>query len=106
MARVNQLITVGSTPVQLSANSLLVTEVLIQMQHGGTGIGYVMDGIPILFGAPSPTNAGQLTAELAPATSTAPGGAFANQDLMDIQRTWVHGSNTGDKIIVTYNTAL
>jgi hypothetical protein len=105
MARVNQIITIGSAPIQLSANSLLVNMILIQMQHGGSGLGYVMDGIPITITAPLPTTAGQLTAELAPATSTAPGGGYSNTGRSDLQKTWVHGSNAGDTVIVTYDTA-
>jgi hypothetical protein len=82
----------GSSPVY-------ATRVFVQMIHGGTGLGYVMDGIKV--GATPATNVdGDITAELAPATSTAPGGAYSDSDPggIDLNKFWVAGATTNDKI--------
>ncbi len=110
--RVNITITItAGTPVQISAQPKIANRIFVQMVTGGTGRGYVMDGIPVGV-TPDPTVSGQLTAELAPATATAPGGTYtdggpgttaATNGGIDLQRFWVGGSNTGDKIIVSYD---
>jgi hypothetical protein len=103
--RTNQTITVASgTPARLSSTHLYVREVFIQMAIGGTSAGYVM----IVSGhTPSKTAAGDVTAQLAPATSTAPGGAYSDsspQADIDLYNIWVDGDHTGDNIIISYDT--
>ncbi len=117
--RVNLLLTVtAGTPQQISSllnfNTKLkhgapcfASRVFIQMVIGGTGVGYVMDGIPEGT-TPAYNTAGDLTAELAAATSTAPGGSYSdftngNNDGpgIDLAALWVDGSHTGDTIIVS-----
>lgn len=83
-----------------------------QMQHGGTGnLGYILLGAKPGY-TPNPATNGDLSAEIAPSTSTAPGGSFyQNQSsfgsplagTLDLTRTYVAGS-TGDSMIVTYDT--
>lgn len=121
--RYNLLITVtAGTPIQVTAGlacpncPLLVDRTLIQMVHGGTGIGYVMDlsqyfisgSLPASV-TPNHATAGQLTAELAPASATAPGGSYSDSvtgspggGAIDLSHIWLDGSHTGDTIIVTY----
>jgi hypothetical protein len=103
--RVNRLITVTSgTPVRISSVvPSLATELFVQMAAGGSGKGYVMLGIPDGV-TPSSSNAAQVTAELAPATSTAPGGSLtdAPPQGLDVSQAWVDGSNSGDTIRVSY----
>ncbi len=108
--RLNQLLTVtAGTPIQLSKTPLYVSEVLIQMATGGTGLGYVCAGIPSgVTPAAACGTAGQLSAQLSPASSTAPGGYYADsaQDRqgrgIDLSQIWVDGSHSSDSIIVTY----
>jgi hypothetical protein len=108
--RLNQLITITSgTPIQLSKFHLYASEILIQMATGGTGLGYVCAGIPLgTTPAASCGTAGQLSAQLSPASSTAPGGYYADQASakggpgIDLATIWIDGSHTGDTVIVTY----
>jgi len=88
----------------------LVNRLFIQMIHGGSGRGYVMDGIQGVTSAtqqwrvPDATVSTDMTAELAPATATAPGGSYGDSDNdhgIDVSKTWVDGSNTGDKIQIS-----
>ncbi len=96
-----------------------VRSLFIQMLIGGTGYGVVMDGIygvqadgvspriPSALGATS----GDLTAQLAPSNSaTQPGGQYGDQYALDnqgggidISRTWIDSSHTGDTIVVSYD---
>lgn len=130
MARVNITITITSgTPVNIASgmnSAAMVTkgfsvipplplnELCIQMKHGGTGLGYVMSGIR---GVTSPTQQWRVpdftavtdvTAELAPATATAPGGSWSdptnNQTTINGEQCWIDGSVSGDKVIVSYDT--
>lgn len=103
--RTNQTITVTSgTPIRLSSTHVYVREIFIQMAIGGTSAGYVM----IVAGhTPSKSTAGDVTAQLAPATSTAPGGAYSDssqQADIDLYNIWVDGDHSGDTIIVSYDT--
>lgn len=91
---------------------------LIQMVHGGTGRGYVMDGIygvqPAALTSPripSAAVASDVTAELAPAAATVPGGTYSDSYVLpngaggiDISKLWVDGSVPGDLIKVSYDT--
>ena len=82
--------------------AVYATRVLAQMRHGGSGLGYVMDGIS-LGRIPATTNAGDVTAELTPATATAPGGDYSDWEFnpgggIDLRRIWIDGGNSGDTV--------
>lgn len=123
MARQNRTFTIGASPIRLfdGATAAAATDAFppqyvvnlsIQMLHGGTGLGYVSLGIPLGI-TPDVTVSGQLTSEIAPATTTAPGGFFyQNQTSFgsplsgtaDITRAWLHGSSPGDKVVVSWES--
>lgn len=105
-ARTNRVITVtAGTPVRLSPTHQTVDRIFIQMMTGGSGRGFVMDGIPLTV-TPDRTNPTHLTAELQAATATSPGGNYADQaqgsSTIDIAMIALDGTQTGDKIIVSY----
>jgi hypothetical protein len=93
------------TPINLAvALSLqphtMCNRVFIQMATGGTGLGYVMGGIGG-GRTPATTNANDVSAELAPATATAPGGSYADPSgvlefsqapAIDLTTIWVDGT--------------
>ena len=124
MARQNRTLTItAGTPIRLSdfvtaavANEILPPQYVVnfcaQMMHGGTGLGYIMLGIPNGV-TPNASTDGQLTAELAPASATSPGGFFyQNQGsfgsplsgAVDLTRAWIDGSVTSDKMILSWDT--
>lgn len=84
---------------------MVINRIFCQMLPAGTGVGYVMDGIP--FGTtPNPATAGQLTAVLAAASATDPGGSYSdrgapNEGFIYGENFWVGGSQTGDKMVVS-----
>ena len=109
--RINRQVTVSAgTPVNIwtgtgTADTVpaMARAVLIQMKHGGTGIGYVMAGIS-RNRTPSASNSSDLTAELAPASATAPGGSYSDESEqmgIDVNSIWVDGSVTSDVIVVS-----
>lgn len=115
--RVNHTYTVTSgTPINMATGTsgapssgdfqpVYASRVFIQMLHGGTGLGYVMDGIPPGTTPAAGTN-GHLTAELAAASLTAPGGSYSDADPnvaggIDIRRLWIDGSHSGDTVMVS-----
>lgn len=111
--RINKAVTVtAGTPVNIwtgtnSADTVpvMARSVFIQMKHAGTGLGYVLAGIS-RNRTPSTSNSSDLTAELAPATATAPGGSYSDDsELMgiDANSIWVDGSVTGDVIIISFD---
>lgn len=127
MARINKLITIASgTPTRIwdgataapsyeqasPPPAVWVTNFFVQMMHGGSGLGFVMTGIP--YGTtPNYNTAGTVTGELAPASASAPGGSFSQDQsafgselagTVDITRAWVDGASSGDKVIVSYDT--
>lgn len=105
--RTNREITVAAgTPVRLATSRLLVNRIFIQMKTAGTGRGYVMAGIPVGT-TPASTTSAHLTAELCPATATAPGCAYTDSypDGIDVSLIWVDGSHTGDKITVSWEVS-
>lgn len=104
--RYNRTITVtAGTSIQLTTTSrYLVRAIFIQMAIGGSGYGAVMAGI-VNGRTPSKSTSGDLTAQLAPASATAPGSSYSdsNQLGIDLSTIWVDGSNSGDTIIVSYD---
>ena len=116
--RVNKQITVtAGTPVHLVTgltgataplpDPVIVRHLRCQMKTGGTGRGSVMGGI---YGGrvPAATAVEDLTAELEPATATAPGGKYEDWDQVrpasiDANSFWVDGSHTGDVILASYD---
>lgn len=92
-------------------NPVMANSMLIQSQHGGSGIIYVLNARPDQTcnkGAAGTT----LVAELAPASATSPGGSFTfpsnggatNQSSGFDLRYWcVDGSNSGDVAIVSWD---
>lgn len=90
----------------------------IQMKAGGSGLGYVMDGI---YGVqddgvspriPDKTQSTDVTAQIgASPSATQPGGQYGDAYVLpngaagvDVSRTWVDGSNNGDVITISYDT--
>lgn len=108
--RINKSITVtAGTPIQVSSTKILAAEVFIQMATGGTGVGYICAGIPSgTTPSASCGGAGQLTAQLAPASATAPGGSYSDSISLtvgagiDISTIWVDGGHSGDVILVSF----
>lgn len=108
--RVNRTITItAGTPVQIATVTTQCNRIFIQMLAGGAGIGYVMDMSAYNPGkVPDSSVSGNLTAQLAPATNTAPGGWYTDMALpgqgtapIDVSRIWVDGSNSGDTVVVS-----
>lgn len=130
MARTNKSITIisgtpinivtGMTSAQMLAAGYVtipstpLNEVICQMKHGGTGLGFVMSGIRGQTSAvqqwrvPAYTASTDLTAELAPATATAPGGSYSdpqnNQTTIWGEQFFIDGAASGDIMIVSYDT--
>lgn len=107
-ARVNRVITVtAGTAIRLSTSHTYVDRIFIQMLTGGSGRGFVMDGVP-LGTTPDRTNPAHLTAELQAATAVSPGGNYSDQAqnqsaaTIDLAMIAIDGAVTGDKIIVSY----
>ncbi len=108
--RINLKITITSgTPIQLSAFHLYASEILIQNKSGGTGIIQICAGIPLgTTPAAHCGTAGQLTAELAPASSTAPGGSYSDSVTIksgtgiDLSGIWLDGGTSGDIATVSF----
>jgi hypothetical protein len=115
--RVNTKYTItAGTPINLATGTssapsagnfqpAYATRIFIQMLHGGSGLGYVMDGIPPGT-TPAVSTNGHLTAELAAASLTAPGGSYSDSDPnpaggIDIRKLWIDGSNSGDTVSVS-----
>lgn len=109
--RVNRSITITSgTPVNVwtgtgaaETTPVMARAILLQMKHGGTGIGYVLAGIS-RNRVPSASNSADLSAELAPASATAPGGGYSDSAEVtgiDVSRIWIDGSVSGDVVICT-----
>lgn len=93
-------ITAG-TPIRLATSITLCDRIVIEMKHGGSGLGYVMDGIP---NGTTPAIATNNPIELSAATSTGPGGAYNDASALgiDVSQIWIDGGNSGDKVIVWY----
>lgn len=129
MARNNITLTVvAGTPINVSTGKssaqmlalgyvtiprLLVNRVFVQMLLGGTGVGYVMDGIRGITSAaeqwrvPGAAVSTDLTAQLAPATVTAPGGSYSDTDNdhgIDLSTFWIDGASNGDTVKISYDT--
>ena len=112
--RVNRTFTVGAAPINVATRLTTAAErvdhqparrVFIQMLTGGSGRGYVLDGIPWGTIADA-SNDDHVTAELAAATAAAPGGSYSDESQIpgadiDLSKLWVHGTNAGDKIKVS-----
>lgn len=119
MARQNLKVTItAGTPVNVgllvdpTGAPVFVDRLFIQMAIGGTGVGYVMDldayppgTVPAAAGA----TAGQLTAQLTPASAALPGGTYGDTSSprdgtgIDLSTLWLDGSHTGDTVIVSFN---
>jgi hypothetical protein len=113
--RINRSITVvAGTPINVATglstaatanDKLMVNRVSCQMKHGGTGYGLVLGGI-VAGRIPAAANSLDLTWEMGPAGATAPGGSWSDDDGtrgIDLSTIWVDGSNSGDKILVSYD---
>lgn len=112
--RVNKTITVGASPINVVTGTssapealsppVYATRVLAQMATGGSGIGYVLDGVQVGRVPSSTPDDDDITAELAAADSSGPGGAYSDsapngkEGVIDLRKVWLHGANSGDKI--------
>lgn len=113
--RINRVLTVGDDPLNVltgeadaidqSTEPVYADRVLIQMVTGGSGIGYVMDGVP-LGHVPDASVDDDITSELSASDGTGPGGSYSDADgnggsPIDLRLLWVDGANAGDKIRFT-----
>jgi hypothetical protein len=113
---INLAVAMGFTTAALLAKAppIPVNRCVVQMLIGGTGCGYVMNMEQYAPGkTPVATTSGHLTAQLAPATATAPGGSFS--DFVsgapacgpgDLTKLWVDGSNSGDTLAASADLRL
>ena len=106
--RQNHSITItAGTPIQLSTVAgTYAQEVFIQQAIGDTGTIYVMDmtGFPPKT-TPSHSTSADLTAQLAGATSTAPGQSYSDScptKCIDVSRVWIDGSVNSDVAIASW----
>lgn len=121
--RVNKTLTItAGTPVNIYTETSVgdpsfldlygkqASRVFMQMKHGGSGLGYVMSGCANRV--PSSANSSDVSAELQPATATAPGGTWSDPasgsfadtpSCVPVNGIWVDGSHTGDQVIVSYD---
>jgi hypothetical protein len=117
MSRVNHTITIAAgTPKNAvtggdaaDTSPCFATEIFVQMLTGGTGRGIVMDeiaGVSAGVGrVPSSTSDSDVSMELAPATATAPGGAYSRTEpsgAIDVNQLWIDGSHTGDTVKISF----
>lgn len=107
--RINKIITlISGTPVQVSATSILADRLLIQAAAGGTHIVYVCIVGPGVTPASNCGTAGQLAAQLAPATATAPGGSYSDftypgaSGPLDVSFYWLCGT-TDEQVIFSFD---
>lgn len=90
-----------STLTRVFNAKTMASSVLIQMLHGGTALGYVYSTDPTIA-----CNTNNLVAELAPATSTSPGGSYSDNPQTPINLQWLCLSgSTGDSAVLSYRTA-
>lgn len=107
--RINQslMITSGS-PIQIAPTGTIADELLIQPATGSTvGTVYVMAGIAA-GRTPSKSNATDVTAQLAAATSTTPGQAYSDGTTVqqsagvNVGAIWIDVATTNTVVLVSY----
>jgi hypothetical protein len=108
--RKNFLITITSgTPIQVSATAITIDRILVQMAKGGSGLGYICTTAVGTTPSSKCSGSGQLAAQLAPASSIAPGGSYSDTTPasgtagMNAQVYWIDGDVNGDVVIVSMN---
>lgn len=98
------LITItAGTPIFVAAGQvpIMADRILVQPRHGGTGLVLVYDDVPIGMAASDVAAGGDLAVELAPATSTAPGGTYTDTGgSIDLRMIAVDGSHSGDTVLI------
>lgn len=112
--RVNKTITIGAAPINLATGTAVaddgipkrINRILIQMLPASSGsLGYVMDGIGAQR-VPSKAVAADVTAVLAAATASSPGGVYSDSDpdgAIDLGKMWLDGDHAGDTVKVSYD---
>jgi hypothetical protein len=115
--RINTTVTLTpGTPLNVAAQftaqpgaPLYADRVFIQMRHGGTGLGYVLDLSALKAGTtPDKTHANQVASELDIAGATGPGGSWGDtkspQDGngIDLNQMWVDGDQA-DPCLISVN---
>lgn len=95
-----------STP-PVPSSGVYASRIFIQMAIGGSGYGIVFDGVPLGV-TPADGNNWEITAQLAPASSTGPGSSYSDTSpygiglpQIDLRKLWIDGSNSGDGIRVS-----
>lgn len=100
------------TPIQISTQQIFVKRIIIQMgiqPSGGAQFGCIMAGIRSGY-TPSCSNSSDLTAQLAPASTTAPGGSYSDPNGapggisvpdIDLSSVWIDGGHA-DPVIVSW----
>lgn len=101
----------AGTAVRLASQKMLASRMLIQnIPMTGGGVTIIMLGVPTGTACDS-TQAAQVTAYLAPATSTAPGGSFSDPqgangntiaDSENMQNACIDTTVTGTKVTVSF----
>ncbi len=98
----------GTTSAPASGSApVYVKRIFVQMASNGNltyGMGYVLAGVT-RGRTPATSNAYDVTAQLAAATSTAPGGSYSDADNdagIDIGTVWIDFAVTGNPVIVSY----
>lgn len=114
MRIVKKYVIAAGTPVNLAtglataasaADQLLCTKVFVQMRTGGSGQGYLIDGVA--WGrVPATDTQPDYAVQLSAATAQNPGGAYADQDFregggIDVSKMWLDGAHTGDEVLVS-----
>lgn len=107
--RLNFQITVGASPVRISAVKLLANRFQIQSRHGNSGLVYILLGVNPTTTCDA-SNTAHLSAELGPGDATHPGqslsdpqGAQGNSppDVEDLSWACIAGTVPGDLVLVT-----
>ena len=104
----NALVTItAGTPIPLATGPVPIKfeHLFIQMLAGGSGLGLVYQGVPPNTAPASIAAATGAPAQLAPASSTAPGGDYglelAPNQVQDLRTFAVDGLSTSDTVLVT-----
>ncbi len=98
---------VAGTPVAIEVDPCQVRSCFVQMKHGGTSIGYLLNLAFFPAGTvPDATNAQHVAAEMNAASATGAGGSWSYPDSdagYDVSKMYLDGAHSGDVVIVSYD---
>jgi len=102
MTSVFSSVTIGSTPVQITANHLLVCKLFLQSAPGNSGL--------VKIGGSSSLTMDNSTAGiyLVPGAGGNPGEDWSiessdSRNTISVEQYWIHGGNAGDVVMVQVN---